>query len=53
MNQAKKSHRRLKSTSPKKNRNRFIITNSKKKKVFWLSKTRKNYIANYSPILII
>lgn len=43
MNQAKKSHRRLKSTSPKKNRNRFIITNSKKESILAIEDTKKLY----------
>ena len=44
MNQAKKSHRRLKSTSPKKNRNRFFMTNSKNKEsIMAIEDTKKLY----------
>ena len=31
----KSSHRRLKSTSPKKNRNKYFNYNNKKKIIFW------------------
>ena len=52
-NQAKKPHRRLKSTSPKKSRDRNILYNSKKKEnILAIEETKKsnkkfNYINKY------
>ena len=45
MNPPKKSHKRLKSTSPKKNRNRYGIYNSKKKEsILAIEETKKLYV---------
>ena len=56
MNSTKKSHRRLKSSSPKKNKNRYIILNSKKKEsIAAIEEAKKLYtklFSNSSNLLI-
>ena len=45
MNPPKKTHKRLKSTSPKKNRNRYALYNSKKKEsILAIEETKKLYV---------
>ena len=49
MNPSKKSHRRLKSTSPKKNRNRYNINDSKKKEsLLAIEEAKKLYTKLFS-----
>ena len=49
MNPSKKTHKRLKSTSPNKNRNRYAIHNSKKKEsILAIEETKKLYTKLFS-----
>ena len=49
MNTTKKAHKRLKSTSPKKNRNRYALYNSKKKEsLLAIEETKKLYTKLFS-----